>query len=210
MPVTQISCRNYKLMFRQFWRGTPSWSFVCFCNLQELKPRRDLGSQKYYNFCNIENWQRGRPSSLNNHTTKKNYQNASMETGQYKEVLCWWLILCRNNQTLAARSPIRFNIDAKVDNMEGPSWIFGPHSILRSVLNGGKKHSVLFDSIYQYSIDFNMVQPILSLLVNICILSICDVLGSVLNWRQRYWILWTFAFFGIGFKLVHRLFCIPT
>ena len=160
LPVTRISCRNYKLMFRQFWRGTPSWSFVCFCNLQELKPRRD-----FKNIIISVIWKTYKEVGLVASIIiqqQKNYQNASMETGQYKEVLCWWLILCRNNQTLAARSPIRFNIDAKVDNMEGPSWIFGPHSMIipRSVLNGGKKHSVLFDSIYQYSIDFNMVQKI--------------------------------------------------
>ena len=28
LPNTHISCCNYKLMWRQFWRGTPSWSFV--------------------------------------------------------------------------------------------------------------------------------------------------------------------------------------
>ena len=28
LPNTHTSCGNYKLMWRQFWRGTPSWSFV--------------------------------------------------------------------------------------------------------------------------------------------------------------------------------------
>ena len=34
LPDTHISCRNYKMMCGQFWRGSPIMSFVFFCQNQ--------------------------------------------------------------------------------------------------------------------------------------------------------------------------------
>ena len=46
LPDAHISCCNYKMICRQFWRGTPSWSFIFFFFLLfwELIPR----TERYY------------------------------------------------------------------------------------------------------------------------------------------------------------------
>ena len=51
LPNTHISCCNYKLMWRQFWRGTPSWSFVFLPFLEQ----KDITGCNQWSFHECDN-----------------------------------------------------------------------------------------------------------------------------------------------------------
>ena len=53
LPNTHISCCNYKLMWRQFWRGTPSWSFVFLLFLEQ----KDITGCNQWSFHECDNQQ---------------------------------------------------------------------------------------------------------------------------------------------------------